>query len=993
MPACTITVRSRYLNTAAPLIIYVKSNKEFPCSSESTSNVCAQRGSQAAALYFDDAYALAFKEPYATSKVLLKAGVGTFGTLEAKYEFGGRLSYEFGGSAFSTLLGSFVPSSEPNTIRAADSGGVRETFSVSGVTLGGGTMTLTNVSPLPTQLNISDVTILNTNKDPQWLGLTMRAGAGAHLDISLEDMLVDADQGRALLIENEFSTILSIVQNKIRYQGLHIGQYLNQILLTGTGTINNRLDSIDVQFPDKDPENPVTPPGSAIDIRVTGEGVLNRVLTYNTASTDSATVVSKLATAGTTTLNETNSVRTTTRGTVGTEAYSGSSKTDSQSNGTRAAQLLPTTWPMTTFSLSDTAKAIRKKRDCSHTSRVVGGGPAHLVQIGDNTEYDSQQNNATRTNVGDCVLLQRNLTENGKCTVRQDGMIHKALQSEGNNNTSTSEKITANDLAAFRSTVANNSYFVEWGTIIHHVFSGTSQAVLTSSNSEKVLGTVLNPSPQSAILRKVIGDAKYKRTMMGNTQRYFTLFAGSAVNYESSDNAEFSCRSQNNESAVEGGAGLYMLNSNDASQANFSMAQSQVAVPPFGTRDLDSPFGTSRVPTAPAISQMASGSAAQKLTIDSTGVTAAQPLSTTLFDQAQATQAIKGSNFLWDEPSSAPMDALNLAGQATATRQFGQNSWSGTTAQGTPLRSLILKDSSNLSSQHISETFTQRGGGDVLSEALSDDSQHTQTLATIIAEAAQGTFHKVACTGRAASTTVASSIRSKSVQAFDLANAGPSPRLSYTVNEAQLNPSIEPFGGEPLDFISAKNGIDPTAGDAGSLHVNLSSISATADPLANKALINLQNEHPSIEKLICKISASSLRNDGITSDHHSILARNAKVVASTSSLGSNIGSCVKAIASQVVHSAMLMESGPGEAALDLLEGATQSLSASSIKADSLFARMDVSSTIDSSALSAKASLLAEGGTWNYSPNGNYPQGTTVAGTTLVEQAAAPKIAL
>lgn len=599
---CSSAVCSKYLTLLSPQIIYVKPNEGPLCCSQSqqSSKLYAQPGSQGSPLFFDDAYALAHQPPYDGANVLLKAEAGIFGTEGASYEIGGRISYQFADSSVAILLGNMVaPSptaSEP----------ILPKSSIQGVTLMGGTVILTNPFSFPTQLFMTDVSILNINNQPasSWIGITMEAGPLADLNISLTNVNVDAKIGQAGTMMNEYSTSMDIIQQSNTYQGLHVGQNLTTIRQNGTGITSNTTSNLRVSFPDLPGNGLRTSPGSAIDIQVLN-GTLTRNLTNNYAITDSATVVSKsVSEVGTLNVQSQGNKRETQTGKVHYQEYLGNANVQHTTTNLLLQQHQTTTSPINSIMMAGDAQFTSDYKSYTASSKVDGVGedgeplPANIIQQHDSSVLHSTRQNSNYTNTGQCTLKNRSLNDSAVSTVSYSSTSLGVYTGNDPSMPSTLVKAVGANSSQHTYSGQNNINVVEMGTLMDEKYMDSATCNKRISNLTRIQGTPEQPSPTPALICSTQDSAQYSLQTSSNNNRYYCSNP-SVVEFSSTDQSQFVLLSQNATNTVSGGASLIQMGASGTAKSSITCDGMTVDV----QSGVDTPPPSAFVMTATGLSQ------------------------------------------------------------------------------------------------------------------------------------------------------------------------------------------------------------------------------------------------------------------------------------------------------------------------------------------------------------------------------------------------------
>lgn len=404
MSSCPVPIGSRYANLLSPQLIYVKPNEATTCPSKDATKLCAQLGSSTHPATMDEAYALAFTPEYVNGNVLLLGGAGTFGSVGSNYVLGGRLSYQFSGSPLAHVLGNFVPpSSSPLTSS--------QSF-LKGVTVLGGTVSLSNAVISSTKVVLTDVQILNSNASDMWTGLSGTADAKQGLlSIKVEQSTVDANIGKACVFSNPSTSTLSLSFLEVSITGIYQGQNLCEVIQNGQGTTRITSNILDITFPDGPPPLPVEA-GALLLITATG-GSIYRVLSQTDYQTGSATVVKTFFAGDVKFISSIQqSFRTTQNGTVDDDTYSGNATVERQVDTVTRQQLAPTNVPLHKVSGTDQIRIRLNTMNSTDTSQVSDGN-AHQIELSGTADVSKTETQNMKKNSGVNAVLD-SLTTAGK---------------------------------------------------------------------------------------------------------------------------------------------------------------------------------------------------------------------------------------------------------------------------------------------------------------------------------------------------------------------------------------------------------------------------------------------------------------------------------------------------------------------------------------------------------------------------------------------------
>jgi hypothetical protein len=363
---------------------------------------CAQLGSSTHPATLDEAYALAFTPEYVNGNVLLLGSAGTFGSLGSNYVLGGHLSYQFAGSPLAHVLGNFVPPFSSSASRS-------QCF-LKGVTMLGGTVSLSNALIFSTKVIMTDVQIVNTSESSTWVGLSGIAdGPMGLLSIRSEQCTIDANIGQACIFSNSTASQLDVYISVVTMSGLYQGQNLCEISQTGPGTTKINTDVLTITFPDG-----VVPEGSngSLLLITATAGNLYRVLSQTNYETGSATVVKKII-SGSANLQTSavQSFRTTQTGTVDSDEYSGDASIVHQCDGVTRQQMQSTSNSLDKVIATEGPRAQITRTNSTDTSQTIQGD-AHSFSLSDTAYMARRLNFHIITNYGVQAVVE-SLTATG----------------------------------------------------------------------------------------------------------------------------------------------------------------------------------------------------------------------------------------------------------------------------------------------------------------------------------------------------------------------------------------------------------------------------------------------------------------------------------------------------------------------------------------------------------------------------------------------------
>jgi hypothetical protein len=350
----------------------------------------------------DEAYALAFTPEYVHGNVLLLGSAGTFGSPGSTYVLGGHLSYQFAGSPLAHVLGNFVP---PSSSSASTS----QCF-LKGVTVLGGSVSLSNKVVASTKVVMTDIQILNSTLSDTWIGLLGVAdGPTGLLSIRFEQSTIAAEIGQACIFSNPTASQLDLFISVVTISGLYQGQNLCEISQTGSGTTKITSDALTITFPDG-----VVPEGSdgSLLLITATAGNLYRVLSQTNYETGSATVVKKII-GGTANIKSSilQSFRTTQTGVVDSDDYSGTATVDYQCDNFTRQQLQPTSNSLDKVNATKGPSATITRTNSTDTSQTSQGN-AHSFLLSDNARFARRLNFHVVTNYGVQAVVE-SLTATG----------------------------------------------------------------------------------------------------------------------------------------------------------------------------------------------------------------------------------------------------------------------------------------------------------------------------------------------------------------------------------------------------------------------------------------------------------------------------------------------------------------------------------------------------------------------------------------------------
>ena len=409
MSSCSNATGSRYANLLSPQILYVKPNDPLTCPSKDVTKLCAQLGSSTHPATLDEAYALAFTPEYVHGNVLLLGSAGTFGSQGSTYVLGGHLSYQFAGSPLAHVLGNFVP---PSSSSASTS----QCF-LKGVTVLGGSVSLSNKVVASTKVVMTDVQILNSTLSDTWIGLLGVAdGPTGLLSIRFEQSTIAAEIGQACIFSNPAASQLDLFISVVTLSGLYQGQNLCEISQTGSGTTKITSEALTITFPDG-----VVPEGSngSLLLITATAGNLYRVLSQTNYETGSATVVKKII-GGTANIKSSilQSFRTTQTGVVDSDDYSGTATVDHQCDNVTRQQLQSTSNSLDKVNATKGPSATITRTNSTDTSQTSQGN-AHSFLLSDTARIARRLNFHIATNYGVQAVVE-SLTATGTSHYRKN---------------------------------------------------------------------------------------------------------------------------------------------------------------------------------------------------------------------------------------------------------------------------------------------------------------------------------------------------------------------------------------------------------------------------------------------------------------------------------------------------------------------------------------------------------------------------------------------
>jgi hypothetical protein len=302
------------------------------------------------------------------------------------------------------VLGNFVPpSSSPLTSS--------QSF-LKGVTVLGGTVSLSNAVISSTKVVLTDVQILNSNASDMWTGLSGTADAKEGLlSIKVEQSTMDANIGKACVFSNPSTSTLSLSFLEDSITGIYQGQNLCEVIQDGQGTTKITSNILDITFPDGPPPLPVEA-GALLLITATG-GSIYRVLSQTDYQTGSATVVKTFFAGNVKFISSIQqSFRTTQNGTVDDDTYSGNATVERQVDTVTRQQLAPTNVPLHRVSGTDQIRIRLNTVNSTDTSQVSDGN-AHQIELSGTADVSKTENQNMKKNSGVNAVLD-SLTTAGK---------------------------------------------------------------------------------------------------------------------------------------------------------------------------------------------------------------------------------------------------------------------------------------------------------------------------------------------------------------------------------------------------------------------------------------------------------------------------------------------------------------------------------------------------------------------------------------------------